>query len=205
MINLQKGQKIDLTKTNPGLTKIMIGLGWDPISNGGGGGGFLKSLFGGGGGSNADIDCDASVFMLDPNQKLTKKHNLVYFGNKKSPCGSIQHMGDNLTGQGDGDDEQIHVDLSRIPADVDRLVFVVNIYQCVQRKQHFGMIQNAYIRAVNSGNGQEVCKFNLSEGYDGKTALILGEVYRHNGEWKFAATGEATNDTGLESLSRRYL
>ena len=203
MINLQKGQKIDLTKSNPGLTKIMIGLGWDPVKSGGGGG-FLGSLFGGGGGG-ANIDCDASVFMLDANQKLSKKNNLVYFGNKKSPCGSIQHMGDNLTGQGDGDDEQIHVDLSKIPADVHRLVFVVNIYQCVQRKQHFGMIQNAFIRAVNSGNGQEICKFNLSEGYDGKTALILGELYRHNGEWKFAATGEATNDTGLESLSRRYM
>lgn len=206
MINLQKGQKIDLTKTNPGLNKIMIGLGWDPIKkSGGGGGGLLGGLFGGGGAKTANIDCDASVYLLDANQKLIKKNNLVYFGNKKSPCGAVLHMGDNITGQGDGDDEQIQIDLSRIPSDVHRLVFVVNIYQCVQRKQHFGMIQNAFIRAVDGGNGQEICKFNLSQGHDGKTALILGEVYRHNGEWKFAATGEATEDTGLETLSRRYL
>lgn len=202
MINLQKGQKIDLTKTNPGLTKIMIGLGWDPVKNSGGGGGFLKGLLGGGGG--ADIDCDASVFLLDANKKLTKKNNLIYFGNLQSACGGVRHMGDNLTGQGDGDDEQIQIDLARVAPDVQRLVFVVNIYQCVQRKQHFGMIQNAFIRVVNSDNQQEICKFNLSEGYDGKTALITGEVYRHNNEWKFAAIGEATNDTGLETMTRRY-
>ncbi|MFZ5642857.1 MAG: TerD family protein [Bacillota bacterium] len=203
MINLQKGQKIDLTKTNPGLAKIMVGLGWDPVKSGGGGG-LLGGLFGGGGGG-ANIDCDASVYMLDANQKLAKNKNLIYFGNKTSPCGSIRHSGDNLTGDGDGDDEQIHVDLGRVPADVHRLVFVVNIYDCVKRKQHFGMIKNAFIRIVSSSNGQELCKFNLSEGYDGKTSLITGEVYRHSGEWKFAAIGEATTDPGLEALTRRYL
>ncbi|ABO48885.1 stress protein [Desulforamulus reducens MI-1] len=200
MINLQKGQKIDLTKTNPNLSKIMVGLGWDPVKSGGGG--FLGGLFGGG---SPNIDCDASVYLLNANGKLAKDKNLVYFGNKTSPCASVRHAGDNVTGQGDGDDEQIFIDLTQVPADVHRLVFVVNIYDCVARKQHFGMIQNAFIRVVNSANGQELCKFNLSEGYEGKTSLITGEVYRHNGEWKFAAIGEATTDPGLKSLTQRYL
>lgn len=203
MINLQKGQKIDLTKTNPNLAKLMVGLGWDAAENSGGGGGFLKNLLGGG--SKTEIDCDASVFLLNDKGKLAKNENLVYFGNKTSPCGSIRHSGDNLTGHGDGDDEQIQVDLNRIPKDVHRLVFVVNIYKCVDRKQHFGMIKNAFIRVVNSANNEELCKFNLSENYAGKTALIAGEVYRHNIDWKFAALGEATTDPGLEALTRRYL
>lgn len=201
MVNLQKGQKIDLTKTNPGLTKITVGLGWDPVANAGGGG-FLGNLFGGG---KTSIDCDASVLMLNANGKLAKDKNLVYFGNLTSPCGSIRHSGDNLTGDGDGDDEQIQVDLSKVPSDVQRLVFVVNIYQCVERKQHFGMIQNAFIRVVTSSNGPELCKFNLTEQYAGKTSLIAGEVYRHNGEWKFAALGEATTDPGLRALTKRYM
>ena len=204
MVNLQKGQKIDLTKSNPGLKNILVGLGWDPVQNSkGGGGGILGGLFGGGK-KQADIDCDASVYLLNANSKLANLKNLVYFGNLTSPCGSIRHTGDNLTGDGDGDDEQIIVDLSRVPADVNRLVFVVNIYQCEQRKQHFGMIRNAFIRIANNSNGQELCRFNLSEGYEGKTSLIAGEVYRHNGEWKFAALGEATTDPGLKSLTRRF-
>jgi stress response protein SCP2 len=202
-INLQKGQKIDLTKGNPGLAKLMVGLGWDAVVKPGGKG-LLGGLFGGGGG-NKDIDCDASVFMLDANGKLTKKNNLIYFGNKNSACGSVKHMGDNLTGEGEGDDEQIFVEVGKVPQDVSRLVFVVNIYQAVQRKQDFGMIKNAFIRVVNQSNNQELCKYNLSEGYAGKTSLIAGEVYRHNGEWKFAALGEATTDPGLEALMRRYV
>jgi len=203
VINLQKGQKIDLTKSNPGLNNIMVGLGWDPVVNPSKGGGLLGGLFGGGK-KQADIDCDASVYMLNANGKLADMKNLVYFGNLTSPCGSIRHTGDNLTGDGDGDDEQIIVNLSRVPADVHRLVFVVNIYQCEQRKQHFGMIRNAFIRIVND-KGQELCRYNLSDGYEGKTSLITGEVYRHNGEWKFAALGEATTDPGLKSLTRRFL
>ncbi|WP_347488775.1 TerD family protein [Desulfoscipio sp. XC116] len=204
MINLQKGQKIDLTKNNPGLSKITVGLGWDPADNNGGGKGLLGSLFGGGA-KTGNIDCDASVYLLDANGKLAKKKNLVYYGNKTSPCGSVRHSGDNLTGQGEGDDEQIMVDLSRVPADVHRLVFVVNIYDCEKRRQHFGMIRNAFIRVVNNANNQELCKFNLSEGYENKTTLITGEVYRHQSEWKFAALGESTTDPGLETLSRRFL
>ncbi|ACV61496.1 stress protein [Desulfofarcimen acetoxidans DSM 771] len=197
-INLQKGQKIDLTKGNPGLAKIMVGLAWDPVESPKKGG-LLGSLLGGG--SKANFDCDASVFMLD---EKVKYKNLVYFGNLKSPCGSVQHMGDNLTGQGEGDDEQIFIDLSKVPAEIHRLVFVVNIYDCEKRKQDFGMIKNAYIRLVNQADNQELIRFNLSENYAGKTTLIAGEVYKHNGEWKFSAMGEATTDTGLKSLAQRY-
>jgi tellurium resistance protein TerD len=143
--------------------------------------------------------------MLDANGKWAKPKNLVYYGNLTSPCGSVRHAGDNLTGKGEGDDEQIHIDLSKVPSDVHRLVFVVNIYKCVERKQHFGMIRNAFIRVVNSANGQELCKFNLTDQYANKTTLITGEVYRHQGEWKFAALGEATTDPGLQALSSRYM
>ncbi len=200
-INLQKGQKIDLTKGNPGLTKLLIGLGWDEAPRAGGKG-FLSGLLGGSGGS--PIDCDASVIMLSANDKLTQKAHLVYFGNLKSPEGSIQHTGDNLTGTGEGDDEQILVDLSRIPAEIQKVVFVVNIYDCQKRKQDFGLISNAFIRVANSATNQELCRFSLTDNYAGKTALICAEVYRYNNEWKFAAIGEGTTDASLGELVRRY-
>ena len=198
-VNLQKGQKVDLTKGNAGSTKLMVGLGWDPIKKSGG---FLGGMFGGGAGN--EIDCDASVIMLDANNKFTKKEDVVFFGNLKHPSGSIQHMGDNLTGDGDGDDEQVKIDLSRVPADIHHLIFVVNIYDCQRRKQDFGLIQNAFIRIVNDSNNQELLKFNLSESYAGRTALIIGEVYRNNNEWKFAAIGEGTTDISLSELLKRY-
>lgn len=200
-INLQKGQKIDLTKGNPGLGKLMIGLGWDEAHKSGGKG-FLSGLFGGG--NTFDIDCDASAIMLGANEKLMNKGHLVYFGNLRSSDGSVQHTGDNLTGAGAGDDEQILVDLSRVPADIQKIVFVVNIYDCQKRKQDFGMITNAFIRVVNSSNNQELCRYNLTENYAGKTALIVAEVYRHNGEWKFAAIGEGTFATSLSEIIRKY-
>ncbi len=202
-ISLQKGQRIDLTKGNPGLAKVMIGLGWDeaPKTQHKG---FLSGLLGGGGGSSYDIDCDASAILLDANGKLNRKEHLVYFGNLHSPDGSVKHSGDNLTGGGEGDDEQIVVELGLVPATVQRIVFVVNIYDCVRRKQDFGMIANAFIRVVNMGNNQELCRFNLTEDYGGKTALIVAEVYRQNAEWKFAAIGEGTRDTSLGELARRY-
>ncbi|ATF12097.1 TerD family protein [Brevibacillus sp. HB1.2] len=199
VVSLQKGQKIDLTKGNAGLTKLLVGLGWDPVKKSGG---LLGGIFGGG--SNANIDCDASVIMLDQNGKITKEKNLVYFGNKKSQCGSVSHSGDNLTGDGEGDDEQVNVDLSRVPNDVHKLVFVVNIYDCVSRRQDFGMIGNAYIRVVNASNNQNLCKFNLTDNYSGKTSLIIGELYRYDGEWKFSAIGEGTTDTAISQLVRRY-
>ena len=133
------------------------------------------------------------------------KKDIVYFGNLKHYTGTVQHMGDNLTGAGEGDDEQIVVDLSRVPAEYDRIVLVVNIYQAVQRRQHFGMIKNAFIRIVDARNNQELCRYNLSENYDNMTAMIFGEVYRNNGEWKFNAIGQATTDPGLVELARRYM
>lgn len=198
-ITLEKGQRIDLTKGKTGLTNILVGLGWDPVSQGGG---FLGKLFGGGGG--ADVDCDASVLMLK-NDKFTENKDLIYFGNLKSKCGSVEHTGDNLTGEGDGDDEQVLVNLSKVPGNVNKLVFVVNIYDALRRSQHFGMIQNAYIRIVDRSNNQELVKYNLKDDYAGKTSLIVGELYRHENEWKFAALGNGTNDAKLADITRNYI
>lgn len=200
-INLQKGQRVDLTKSNPGLSKILVGLGWDPVQSGGGGK-LFGSLFGGGGAAN--VDCDASVIMLGANDRLQNNKDVIYFGNLKSNDGSVQHSGDNLTGDGDGDDEQIVVDLSRIPASIQKLIFVVNIYDCVKRKQHFGMIQNAFIRVVNPSNQQEMIRYNLSEDYNGRTSLVAGEIYRHGTEWKFGAIGSGTNAASLSEVVKSY-
>lgn len=198
-VSLQKGQKVSLTKDNAGLAKIIVGLGWDEVQQSGGG--FLGGLFGS---SQQEIDCDASAIMLK-NGKFVDKHDLVYFGNLKHKSGTVNHQGDNLTGAGDGDDEQIVIDLSRVPADYDKIVIVVNIYQAVQRRQHFGLIRNAFIRLVDARNNNEMCKYNLTDNYSGMTAMIFGEVYRHNGEWKFSAIGQGTTDPGLSELCRRYV
>ncbi|BCB04124.1 TerD family protein [Bacillus sp. KH172YL63] len=195
-ISLQKGQRIDLTKGNAGLSKLMVGLGWDPIK-------VKKSGFFGLGGGTPDIDCDASVLMLE-NDRFTENKNLIYFGNLKSNCGSINHTGDNLTGAGDGDDEQILVDLQKVPQHINKLVFVVNIYDCHRRKQDFGMIENAFIRVVNMNDKQELIKFNLTENYSGKTSLIVAEIYRHGNEWKFAAVGTGTNDGKVGDLVQKF-
>ena len=197
-INLQKGQKVDLTKGNAGLSKIVVGLGWDTVQSSGG---FLKSLLGS---KPANIDCDASAIMLNVNDKLGRKEDLVYYGNLKSACGSVHHTGDNITGDGDGDDEQIIVELAKVPNNIQKIVFVVNIYDCIGRKQDFGMIKNAFIRIFNASNNQELVKFNLSENFTGKTALIAGEIYRNSGEWKFGAIGEGTNDASLRDIVNRY-
>lgn len=198
-VSLQKGQKVSLTKDNAGLAKIIVGLGWDEVQQSGGG--LLGGLFGS---SQQEIDCDASAIMLK-NGKFVDKDDLVYFGNLKHKSGTVNHQGDNLTGAGDGDDEQIVIDLSRVPADYDKIVIVVNIYQAVQRRQHFGLIQNAFIRLVDARNNNEMCKYNLTDNYSGMTAMIFGEVYRHNGEWKFSAIGQGTTDSGLSELCRRYV
>lgn len=193
-ISLQKGQKVSLSKDNAGLSKIIVGLGWDEIQQPRG----FFSL------KPAAIDCDASAILLK-NGKFVDRHDLVYFGNLNHKSRTVQHMGDNLTGAGDGDDEQIVIDLARVPQEYDRIVIVVNIYQAVQRRQHFGMIQNAFIRLVDTRNNKEMCKYNLTDNYSGMTAMIFGEVYRHNGEWKFNAIGQGTNDPGLGELARRYM
>lgn len=193
-ISLQKGQKVSLSKDNAGLSKIIVGLGWDEVQQSRG----FFSL------KPAAIDCDASAILLK-NGKFVDRHDLVYFGNLNHKSRTVQHMGDNLTGAGDGDDEQIVIDLARVPQEYDRIVIVVNIYQAVQRRQHFGMIQNAFIRLVDARNNREMCKYNLTENYSGMTAMIFGEVYRHNGEWKFNAIGQGTNDPGLSELVKRYM
>ncbi|MGN0485506.1 MAG: TerD family protein [Lachnospiraceae bacterium] len=186
-VSLQKGQKISLTKENPNLDRIMVGLGWDMAEKG------------------ANIDCDASVLLLRDGKLKHKHKDVICFHHLKHKTGAVQHMGDNLTGAGRGDDEQILVELSKMPEDCDRVVFVVNIFCARSKKQHFGMIQNCFIRLINRDNGEEICKYNLSsENYDGKTAMIFGEVYRYGNEWKFNAIGEGTIDTGLRELCKRF-
>ena len=198
-VNLQKGQKVNLTKSNgKKLTKLMVGLGWDAAEPEGGG--FLKKIFGG----KKDIDCDASVFLCKGG-KLTDKDDIVYFNNLKHKSGAVQHMGDNLTGEGEGDDEQIFVDLDKLPAEYDKLIFVVNIYQAVDRKQHFGMIKNAFIRIVDNETGEELIHYNLSDNYDNMLAMVAGEVYKRGDDWKFNAVGNGTTDPGLGELSKRFI
>ena len=194
-VRLQKGQKVSLSKDNDGLDKVIVGLGWDEASKGG-----LFGAFRG----QSNIDCDASALVLS-NGKLVDKNDIVFFGKLKHPSGPIQHMGDNLTGAGDGDDEQIMISLAQVPEQYDRIVLVVNIYPAGKRKQSFGMIKNAFIRIIDGRTNQEMCKYDLSESYDGMTAMIFGEVYRHNGEWKFNAIGQATQDDGLQELIKRYI
>ena len=198
-VNLQKGQKVNLKKSDgQALSRIRIGLGWDPVKQKKGG--LFGSIFGG---SAPDIDCDASVIVCKGG-RLSGKKDVVYFGNLKHSSGAIVHTGDNLTGDGEGDDEQILVDLTAVPQDYDKLVFVVNIYDCESRKQDFGMIANAFIRICDERTGEEFCRYNLSESYAGMTAMIFGEIYRYNGEWKFNAIGQGTKDKGLNELARRY-
>lgn len=205
-INLVKGQKIDLTKGRSSLSSVMVGLGWDPVEKEKKKSGFLGGLLGGGNAAGgAEVDCDASVLLLDEKGKLLSKKNLVYFGNKTSEDGSVVHSGDNRTGDGEGDDEVINVNLNAISPAVHKLVFVVNIYQAMQKKQDFGLIQNAFIRLVDNGSKDELVHYNLSENYAGKTSLFPGELYRHGSEWKFSAVGEGTNDLDISSIANKYL
>ena len=200
-INLQKGQKIDLTKGGGGgLRSVMVGLGWDEAPQSGGG------LFGLS--KPKPIDCDASVILCGTNGKVIGsdvKDCLVYYGNLKHPSGAIVHQGDNLTGEGDGDDEQIMVNLQQLPSNIEKMVFVVNIYDADVRNQHFGMIKNAFIRLVNVDNMSEICKFNLSENYNNMTGLVVGEIYKRNGEWKFNAIGQPVQSASrVSALLKLY-
>ncbi|MCR5204147.1 MAG: TerD family protein [Lachnospiraceae bacterium] len=206
-ISLQKGQKIDLTKGGGGgLRQVMVGLGWDEAQQNNGGGGFLGALFGGG--KPQDIDCDASAILCGSNGKLIgngAQDCLVYYGNLSHPSGAIVHQGDNLTGAGDGDDEQIMVNLQGVPANIDKIVFVVNIYEARARHQHFGMIRNAFIRLVNMDNNTEICRYNLSDNYNNMTGLVVGEIYRKNGEWKFNAIGQPVQEASrVDALLQLY-
>ncbi len=193
-VNLQKGQKVDLTKGNAGLKALVVGLGWDEAPK-------KFSLFS----KREDIDCDASALLINAQSgKLSGPVDVVYYGQLMHRSGAVRHCGDNLTGAGDGDDEQIIVELNKVPADYSKIVFVVTIYQARERNQQFGMIKNAFIRVVDADTGTELCKYNLSENYDGKTAMIFGEVYRYNNEWKFGAIGEPTNDNGIAEMAARF-
>lgn len=200
VVNLQKGQRVDLTKGNAGLSRLQVGLGWDPVEQKKSGG-LFGGLFGGGGG--ASVDCDASVIMLE-DDRLVNQEDVVYFGRKTSVDGSIKHSGDNLTGEGAGDDETIFIELGQVPAKYNKLVFVVNIYDAKKRNQDFGMIRNAYIRVLNPSTNEELIRYNLSDDYAGQTALITGEIYRSGSDWKFAAVGTGTTDDGLSGLVNRY-
>ena len=187
-ISLKKGQKVSLTKGNPGLKKVMIGLGWD-----------ANTMVG------AQFDLDASCFLLDANGRANGIQDFIFYNNLVGGNGSVQHQGDNLTGDGDGDDEQIMVDLSAVPANIEKMVFVVNIYDARARNQHFGMIRNAFIRLVDMDGRTEICRFNLSENYTGMTGLVVGEIYKRNGAWKFNAIGQPVQEASrLDALIRLY-
>ena len=186
-INLQKGQKVSLTKGNPGLKKIMIGLGWD------------VNQFDGG----ADFDLDAAAFLVGENGKVHTSEDFVFYGNLKHKSGSVEHIGDNLTGEGEGDDEQIEVDLGKVPEDIARIVFTCTIYEADVRRQNFGQVSNAFIRVVDESNGQELIRYDLGEDFSIETAVVVGEIYRYNGEWKFNAVGSGFQG-GLAALCNNY-
>ncbi|MBR4630706.1 MAG: TerD family protein [Treponema sp.] len=195
-ISLTKGQKVSLTKEKPGLSEIFVGLGWDEVQQNSG---FLGSLFG----KKQDIDCDASVYLLKGG-KLKSEDDMVFFNNLKHKSGAVTHHGDNLTGGGDGDDEQISISLQKVPAEYDRIVIAVNIYKASERKQHFGLVQNAFIRVVDKSTNTEICRYNLTDDYSGKTGAIFGEVYREGGEWKFGAVGEGIQASYISDIAKRY-
>lgn len=200
-VNLQKGQKVDLTKGNAGLRRVMVGLGWDEVQQP-----QSRGLFGGlfDSGKAQDIDCDAIAFLLDSNGRIARRGDVVFFNNLKHDSGCVIHQGDNLTGAGDGDDEQIMVDLARLPSQYDRIVILVSIYKASERNQHFGMIQNAFIRLVDADTNKELCIYNLSENYYGMTAMVFGELYRYNGEWKFNAIGQPMQIWSVAQLAEKY-
>ena len=199
-VNLQKGQKVDLTKGNTGLSRVMAGLGWDEAERVSGC--FLKSLFGTE--TQEEIDCDAIAFMLDGNGKLNDRKDIVFFNNLRHPSGSVVHQGDNLTGAGEGDDEQILIDLSKVPPQYERIVIMVSIYKADERKQHFGKIKNAFIRLVDNSNNNEICIYNLSDNYNGMTSMIFGELYRSHNEWKFSAVGQPLRMWRISELAAGY-
>ncbi|MGS2745169.1 TerD family protein [Halomonas sp. LS-001] len=185
-LSLSKGGNISLSKSDPGLKNILIGLGWDERAT-----------------SGNDFDLDASVFMVNSESKVRSDADFIFYGQLKSADGSVVHTGDNRTGEGEGDDEAIEVNLDGVPADIQRLVVTVTIHEADNRKQNFGMVQNAFIRVVNNDTSNEIVRYDLSEDYSTETALEFGEVYRHNGEWKFRAVGQGYAG-GLLAMCQRY-
>ncbi|KLU66843.1 MULTISPECIES: TerD family protein [Desulfosporosinus] len=187
MISLQKGQKIDLTKGNPGLSKIIVGLGWDTNKYSG----------------RADFDLDASAFLLDQNGRAGGIEDFIFYNNLVGGDGSVQHTGDNLTGEGEGDDEQIKIDLASVPSHVEKIAFTVTIHEAIARGQNFGQVSNAYVRVINEVNDQEIMRYDLGEDFSVETALVVCELYRHQGEWKFNAIGSGFSG-GLAALCANY-
>lgn len=186
-ISLSKGQKVDLTKGNPGLSKIMVGLGWD------------VNAFD----SGADFDLDAAAFMLGADGRCPTEKEFIFYGNKEHSSGAVTHMGDNTTGSGDGDDEQIMIDLSKVPANVEKIAFTVTIYESDVRHQNFGQVSNSYIRLVDESNNTELIRYDLGEDFSIETAVVVGELYRNNGEWKFNAIGSGFQG-GLAALCGHF-
>ncbi len=185
-ISLNKGGKLSLSKEAPDLKKVLVGLGWDARATDG-----------------ADFDLDASAFLLDANGKVRSDADFIFYNQLKSTCGSVQHTGDNRTGAGEGDDEALNVDLSRVPAEVHKITFTVTIHDADQRKQNFGQVQNAFIRLVNAETNAEVARYDLGEDASTETAMIFGEIYRHGSEWKFGAVGQGYAG-GLAAMCRQY-
>ncbi|MCX7748332.1 MAG: TerD family protein [Clostridia bacterium] len=186
-ISLSKGQKVDLTKTNPGLTKILVGLGWDTNKYDGG----------------ADFDLDAAAFLLGGNGKVTSDSDFVFYNNANGGGGSVIHSGDNRTGAGEGDDEVIKIDLAAVPATIEKIDFTITIHEATQRNQNFGQVSNSYVRILNEETGQEILRYDLGEDYSVETAIVVGELYRNAGEWKFNAIGSGFQG-GLAALCNNF-
>jgi len=185
-ISLNKGGNLSLSKEAPGLTRILVGLGWDTRSSDG-----------------SAFDLDASAFLLKEGDKVRGDTDFIFYNQLKSPDGSVEHTGDNLTGEGEGDDEVIKVDLSRVPPDVQKISVAVTIHDAESRRQNFGMVTNAFIRIVNEANNGEIARYDLSEDASTETAMIFGELYRHGADWKFRAVGQGYNG-GLGPLARNF-
>lgn len=185
-VSLVKGGNVSLTKEAPTMNVAMAGLGWDARVTDGQG-----------------FDLDASVFMVGEDGKVLNDNSFIFFNNKQSPCGSVEHQGDNRTGEGDGDDEQVKITLSKVPAEAKKLVFAVTIYDAEARKQNFGMVSNSYMRIFNNDNGTEIARFDLSEDASTETAMVFGELYRNGAEWKFKAVGQGFTG-GLSALASQH-
>lgn len=185
-ISLNKGGNLSLSKTDPSLSRLLIGLGWDERVT-----------------SGAEFDLDASAFLLGTNGKVRGDHDFIFYNQLRSPEGAVEHTGDNRSGVGEGDDEVIKVNLTQVPADVDKIAITVTIHDAQVRNQNFGQVQNAFIRVVNEDTGAEVVRFDLAEDYSVETAMVFGEVYRYNGEWKFRAVGQGYAG-GLAAMCAQY-
>ncbi|MFC7960184.1 TerD family protein [Rhodococcoides kroppenstedtii] len=185
-VSLSKGGNVSLTKAAPNLTAVSVGLGWDVRTT-----------------TGTDFDLDASAIALGTDKKVVSDQHFVFFNNLKSPDGSIEHVGDNLTGEGEGDDEVINVDLSAVPPNIDTITFPVSIYDADARSQSFGQVRNAFIRVVDKSNGTELARYDLSEDASTETAMVFGELYRNNSEWKFRAVGQGYA-SGLAGIARDF-